>query len=118
MVNERKNGNKPLTASLIIAGSVIIFVLLLSTFFNFFQYFELKGYDFLFGFKTAFNRPSGNIVISAIDDWSIGNEEAPELMVWPFPRNVYASALANLKKAGAKAVCIDIESSQASRSAR
>ena len=116
MVNERKNGNKPLTASLIIAGSVIIFVLLLSTFFNFFQYFELKGYDFLFGFKTAFNRPSGNIVISAIDDWSIGNEEAPELMVWPFPRNVYASALANLKKAGAKAVCIDIEFSSESLS--
>ncbi len=115
MVNERKKENKPLTASLIIAGSVLFFVLLLS-FFNFFQYFELKGYDFLFGFKSAFNRPSENIVISAIDDWSIGNDEVAELKVWPFPRHVYATAIDNLKKAGAKAICLDIEFSSDSPS--
>ena len=115
MVAEARNkAKKPFLASFIIAGSVIVFVFFLFLF-NFFQDFELKGYDFLFRFKSALNHPSKDIIISAIDEWSMHDDEAPELKVFPFPRSVYATAIRNLKKAGAKVVCIDIEFSSDSQ---
>jgi len=98
-----KKEYKPIVAGLIISICVFFFVLFLFKFLGLFQTAELKGLDILFNWRGT-KVPSDKIVILSIDDRSF-----EELGVFPWPRSIYAKVIDNLKGAGAKLICFDIE---------
>lgn len=70
----------------------------------FFNSLEHKAQDSLFRIRGV-EQVSGDIVIVAIDDNTFQALNRP----WPFPRDMHAKLINNLKKAGAKEIIFDIE---------
>ncbi|MGZ3159893.1 MAG: CHASE2 domain-containing protein, partial [Burkholderiaceae bacterium] len=76
---------------------VVLAVLLLHTFSDFFGSLERRYYDFA---STSTTRhPSDRIAIIAIDDQSIAN-----IGRWPWPRDVHAKLIDQLASANAKVI--------------
>ncbi|MFH1824336.1 MAG: adenylate/guanylate cyclase domain-containing protein [Candidatus Firestonebacteria bacterium] len=98
-----KKEHKSIIANLTISICVFLFILFLFRFLGVFQTAELKGLDILFNWRGS-RIPSDKIVILSIDDRSF-----EELGVFPWPRSIYATVIDNLKKAGAKLICFDVE---------
>jgi len=80
----------------------VVLVVLIFWWLNVFYMWELKFYDYKFLFKGSVN-PQNKIVIVGIDDKSI-----QQLGRWPWPRDILARGIRNLKKSGAKVIGIDI----------
>src|SRR4051812_39083279 len=76
---------------------VILAVLLLHSFSDFFRTLENRYYDFASTSTTR--QPSDRIAIIAIDDQSIAN-----IGRWPWPRDVHAKLIDQLAGANAKTI--------------
>jgi len=90
-----------------------ILVIILSQLFfltDMFQHIENKAYDSLFRIRGR--QPiSKQIAIVAIDDATFRSLN----MQWPFPRELYARAIHNLERAGARQIIFDIEFTENSK---
>ncbi len=82
----------------------IVLILRILFQFNFFAGLEHKAQDSQFRFRGELP-VSGDIVIVAVDDNTIQSLNRQ----WPFPREMHAKLIDNLKKAGAKQIIYDIE---------
>ncbi len=69
---------------------------------------ELKSYDLRFALRGEIDVSDSDIVIVAFDELSLRSIPAR----WPFPRSLFARALTNLKRAGARMVLFDLELSE------
>lgn len=69
-----------------------------------FNVLELKSYDLRFVSRGPLPDRTKGVVIVAIDDQTFEDLQ----MKWPFPRRIFAKAIANLKAAGAKLIIFDI----------
>src|SRR3954463_11748672 len=76
---------------------VVLAVLVLNGFSDFFGTLERRYYDFASTSTTR--QPSSRIAIIAIDDQSIAN-----IGRWPWPRDVHAKLIDQLTAAGAKTI--------------
>jgi adenylate cyclase len=81
-------------------------------FFDFNAMSENKTLDWRFIWKaTQTAAPSDQVVIVAIDDQSMETLKVR----WPWPRTMYAKAIGNLSRAGAKVVAFDLVFSEPSK---
>jgi len=78
-------------------GLVVAVVLFTTSGSDFIQSLERKAYDL--GVRASSHVPSQRVAVIAIDDQSIAN-----IGRWPWPREIHAHMIANLKQAGAKVV--------------
>jgi len=78
-------------------GLVIAVVLLVASGSDLIQSLERQAYDL--GVRASSHAPSQRVAVIAIDDQSIAN-----IGRWPWPREVHAQMIGNLKQAGAKVV--------------
>src|SRR6266704_3116695 len=98
----------PLRALAAIAGAILALLVGLSLT-QPWEALELKGFDAL-SVATAPNQSKVPITIVGIDEPSfaqIGRQ-------WPWPRSLYAKLIDQLSKAGALAIAIDVQFSEAS----
>ncbi len=93
----------PILKKLFIPVCIILIIRLLFQIY-FFDSLEHKAQDSLFRIRGA-KQVSGDVVIVAIDDNTFQALNRP----WPFPRDLHAKLIDNLKKAGAKEIIFDIE---------
>ncbi|MBN2402825.1 MAG: adenylate/guanylate cyclase domain-containing protein [Spirochaetes bacterium] len=89
-------------SGLLIAILSFILIMLLS-FTDFYETFELRLYDIKFKIKPSISEWS-DLIFLDIDDKSISN-----IGKYPWPRHYYASALAVLKEIGVRQVTFDME---------
>src|SRR6185503_17601414 len=78
-------------------GLVVAVVLFAASGSDFIQSLERQAYDL--GVRASRHAPSKRISVIAIDDQSIAN-----IGRWPWPREIHAQMISNLKQAGAKVV--------------
>jgi serine/threonine-protein kinase len=78
-------------------GLVIAVVLLVASGSDLIQSLERQAYDL--GVRASSHAPSQRVAVIAIDDQSIAN-----IGRWPWPREIHAQMIGNLKQAGAKVV--------------
>jgi serine/threonine-protein kinase len=78
-------------------GLVIAVVLLVTSGSDLIQSLERQAYDL--GVRASSHAPSQRVAVIAIDDQSIAN-----IGRWPWPREIHAQMIGNLKQAGAKVV--------------
>ncbi|MGH8693235.1 MAG: CHASE2 domain-containing protein, partial [Burkholderiales bacterium] len=78
-------------------GLVIAVVLLVASGSDLIQSLERQAYDL--GVRASSHAPSQRVAVIAIDDRSIAN-----IGRWPWPREIHAKMIGNLKQAGAKVV--------------
>ncbi len=88
-----------------IAALAAFIVAVLSTEMTSVQTLELKSYDLRFALRGEQDVSDSDIVIIAFDELSLTSIPAR----WPFPRSLFARALKNLKRAGARMVLFDLE---------
>ncbi|MEJ5304678.1 MAG: adenylate/guanylate cyclase domain-containing protein [Ignavibacteria bacterium] len=97
-----------LVSSIIFA--LLIFIFSSSEIINFkpFTSLENKIIDLNFNRRGIINNPDSlDVVIIGISNETL-NELPPPYNVWPLPRNLFAQAIENLNKAGAKVIGIDL----------
>ncbi len=78
-------------------GLVVAIVVFVASGSAFIQSLERQAYDL--GVRASSHAPSQRVAVIAIDDQSIAN-----IGRWPWPREIHARMIANLKQAGAKVV--------------
>jgi serine/threonine-protein kinase len=78
-------------------GLVIAVVLLVASGSDLVQSLERQAYDL--GVRASSHAPSQRVAVIAIDDQSVAN-----IGRWPWPREIHAQMIGNLKQAGAKVV--------------
>jgi serine/threonine-protein kinase len=78
-------------------GLVVAVVLFVASGSDFIQSLERQAYDL--GVRASSHAPSQRVAVIAIDDQSIAN-----IGRWPWPREIHAQMIINLKQAGAKVV--------------
>ncbi len=78
-------------------GLVIAVVLLVASGSDLIQSLERQAYDL--GVRASSRAPSQRVAVIAIDDQSVAN-----IGRWPWPREIHAQMIGNLKQAGAKVV--------------
>lgn len=97
-----------LVSSIIFA--LLIFIFSSSEIINFkpFTSLENKIIDLNFNRRGIINNPDSlDVIIIGISNETL-NELPPPFNVWPLPRNLFAKAIENLNKAGAKVIGIDL----------
>ncbi len=78
-------------------GLVVAVVLFVASGSDFIQSLERQAYDL--GVRASSHAPSQRVAVIAIDDQSLAN-----IGRWPWPREIHAQMINNLKQAGAKVV--------------
>ncbi len=90
--------------------AIIFTVICIATLSGFFEARDLALMDMRF--RLLERAPSDTLIIVEIDPYSLQEEER-----WPWPRNRYANAVANLQDAGAGLIAIDVDFSSLSEKA-
>jgi adenylate cyclase len=79
-----------------------------------FRPLEWKSWDARLQLLTAPGRASSDIVLLAVDQYSLDVYEKEQGLGWPWPRQIYTGVLDFLKAGGAKAVFFDLMLTEAS----
>ena len=94
-------------AALVFLILSILIVGLCSLFTPLIEQIEFKNYDFMMFLRGTDQKPE-NLVIVAIDRFSLDVFEKELGMSWPWDRTVYADLIESLTEAGAKVIGFDV----------
>jgi adenylate cyclase len=103
---EKSANKKVLVAALIVA--VVFTVVGLLQFFHAFDPLENKAYDYRVKYFADSNKPSDDIVVIVLDQYSIEWANKNWGWGWPWPRKAYADIVEFMSRGAAKSMAFDV----------